>query len=88
MINAKYKDMGKSTELFCDVCKSFSNMTLLYLYNSLEILTLPVGKYNHKILAVCPICGEIKKVDILYNQLEERKINGSYIIKPSEISKL
>ncbi|MBR4949707.1 MAG: hypothetical protein IKZ25_02910, partial [Clostridia bacterium] len=61
MINAKYKELGKSSELFCQSCENFSNMSLLYLYNSLEVFSLPIGKYNHKILAVCPICGKIKK---------------------------
>lgn len=85
MINIKYKNIGKTTKLFCHKCENVTNMELIYIYHSLDIISFSISKSNKELLAVCPFCGEIKKVVLSPSQLNFRKTDKLYIVKPDEL---
>lgn len=85
MINIKYKNIGKTTKLFCKKCENIAHMELIYIYHSFDVASFSVAKRNKELLAVCPFCGEIKKVILSPSQLKLRKMDNLYIIKPDEL---
>lgn len=85
MINIKYKNIGKSTKLFCEACENINYMELLYIFHSLDIFSVCVTKSNKEIIAVCPFCGKIKKVSLSFSQIKSRKFKDLYTVKPCEL---
>ncbi len=85
MINIKYKNIGKSTKLLCEVCKNITSMELLYIFHSFNIFSVCITKSNEEIISICPFCGNIKNVSLSFSKLKSGKFNGLYSVKPCEL---